>query len=660
MLAVTQFEVHVYQQGRWSIHARYPNSEREEAVRDAVATGSVASCPTKVIRETYFPETNSTETVTIYVSPKAKALRARASLPHKALPSDEHVAANRYSEGKSRQTARQRLSARNVFFRIVIAAAISVTTTTLIVGVLAWMLRRFADAGVALSGAMTSTVLTYGYVAIFLFSFGSLFRSRLPLHRVLVDLWASAQEDNSAKSNQVRARPLPKLKPKHDRAASPEYLREWQEMKVRRGDLDTLDPPDSVDAVAEATIGEPAAPETGESTPEPKPEPQSEEKKNAIEANISAPSEPGPDKATVTPNISLETPAGGGHDSDQPPAQSGMETTADAGEDDARHLERTILLRFTKDVVKTVLDTMPDDPVTRRGGALVLAGAASALTRTSEHSANADLTLLSDIANATHTTPYLTEAFLSQYSDHVMAEENTPVVEIGREIMARYLAGEAQLVGTLTATLSEWRTPFSRPPGTHAHNDALPAASIVPSLLGVYLLTEVRHNAWVGPDSNDEVQAQVAHDAAMGAHNTIVRASILACRGDEITHTGKGIFAQFNAPEDALDAAADIQRQFGVKYGAAVAIGVIGNTDIDADPNFSPALSRHAQAVVSKAGGGEILCERRVQLEAKSPRSTEYVNLRDDQADESSAVDPLITIAVETIPSATFESARVS
>lgn len=660
MLAVTQFEVHVYQQGRWSIHARYPSSEREVAVRDAAVTGSVASSPTKVVRETYFPETNSTETVTIYVSPKAKALRTRASLPKKVLPGDKHIGANSASQGKSARPTPQRLGARNVFFRIVIAAAISVATTTLIVGVFAWMLRRFTDAGVPLSGAMTSTILTYGYVAIFLFSFGSLFRSRLPLHRVLTDLWASAQEESSAETKQDSVGPLPKLKPKHDRASSPEYHREWQEMKIRRGDLDTLNPHDSVDTDAEATIGEPAAPKTVESAPEPKSEPQSEEKKNATEAGVRGPSGPGPDEATVTQSISLEIPAGGGQDGDQPPTQPSAEPTTDADEGDARHLERTVLIRFTKDIVKPVLETMPDDPVTRRGGALVLAGAASALTHTSQHSANADVTLLSEIANAAHTASYLTEAFLGEYSDHVMAEENMPVVEIGRKVMAGYLAGEAQLAGTLAATLSEWRTPFSRPPGTHAHNDALPAASTAPSLLGVYLLTEVRHNAWVGPGNNDEGGAQVARDVAMGAHNAIVRASILACRGDEITHTGKGIFAQFNTPEDALDAAADIQRQFGAKYGASVAIGVIGNTDQDEDPNFSPALSRHAQAVVARAAGGEILCERRIQLEVKSSHPARIAESSDGQSADMNTANPLIAIAVETIPSATFESARVS
>lgn len=84
MLAVTQFEVHVYQHGRWTIHARYPSEEREEAVRDASATENTTGRPTKVIRETYFPQTNNTETVTVYVSPKTKELRLKEGLPTKS------------------------------------------------------------------------------------------------------------------------------------------------------------------------------------------------------------------------------------------------------------------------------------------------------------------------------------------------------------------------------------------------------------------------------------------------------------------------------------------------------------------------------------------------------------------------------------------------
>lgn len=72
MLAITQFELYVLQKGRWLLHARYPGEERNEAVLDARTTEHTTGFPSKVIRETYFPDINESERITTYISQKAK------------------------------------------------------------------------------------------------------------------------------------------------------------------------------------------------------------------------------------------------------------------------------------------------------------------------------------------------------------------------------------------------------------------------------------------------------------------------------------------------------------------------------------------------------------------------------------------------------------
>jgi hypothetical protein len=113
-----------------------------------------------VIRETYYPESNTTETIAIYVSPKTKVLRAKISLPRKALHGKRTDAPPKASQATTTPLTRQRLSARNVFFRVVVAAAISVAKTGLIVGVFAWLLGRFAEIGVSMNPTLNNTVLT--------------------------------------------------------------------------------------------------------------------------------------------------------------------------------------------------------------------------------------------------------------------------------------------------------------------------------------------------------------------------------------------------------------------------------------------------------------------------------------------------------------------
>ena len=495
-------------------------------------------------------------------------------------------------------------------------------------------------------------VLTYGYIAIFLLSFTSLFRSRLPLHRLLADLWATARMEKTAERIRSRMGSLPKLKPKHDRQASPEHQREWEEMKLRRGDLDATPPPESAGFDTEENkVVKPAQPPAAAPAPAPKKDAKKQEKKaDEAKATANAKSDTPPEDAktkTSTPEAQESKP----HENAD---KSAKDNSAD---EDARNLERMILRRFTNDVIRPATSAMPDDPVTRRGGALALAGAASALEATSQRGPDSNVTLLREISSVEDIAPYLTEAFLEHFNEHLAEEDNSPVVAADRRTMTSYLAGETQLVRAIAAVLSEWRTPFAQPPGTLPENVAYTSRDLTTKLLGVYVLTEVRHRAPTESETANETLIEAAHDAAMGMHNTIVRAAVGTHNGNEITHTGKGIFAHFDSPDEALDAATDIQRQFTKNGGAAVAIVVIGNFYADEDPNYSPALSRHAQTMVAKADGGEILCEPGVHNAAESPRGVPAKKTTDDEAD--GGTEPLIHIAVETISPKVDETARV-
>src|SRR5688572_23403962 len=79
MLSIIQYEVYAFVDGRWSLHARYPSAERREALMDARATEATTNNPTKVVRDAYFPETNSSEENTIYLSPRMKNKQAAAA-----------------------------------------------------------------------------------------------------------------------------------------------------------------------------------------------------------------------------------------------------------------------------------------------------------------------------------------------------------------------------------------------------------------------------------------------------------------------------------------------------------------------------------------------------------------------------------------------------
>lgn len=87
--------------------------------------------------------------------------------------------------------------------------------------------------------------------------------------------------------------------------------------------------------------------------------------------------------------------------------------------------------------------------------------------------------------------------------------------------------------------------------------------------------------------SSTEVHDRLGDEAAMGLlrrHNAVVRATLDACGGREVKHTGDGIMASFGKATDALHAAIDMQRGFAAdleKPKLDVRIGVNAGEPIE-------------------------------------------------------------------------------
>ncbi|MEQ9449449.1 MAG: hypothetical protein RLN70_11185, partial [Rhodospirillaceae bacterium] len=590
--------------------------------------------PTKVVRETFYPDNNSTETVTIYLSPKGKVLASASSAAFsKTLSKSKNAGSGHSRHSKETSSAKRRLSTRDILFRIVIAVAVSLAATTLIIGIISWMLGRFVEAGVPLSSAAASSILNYGYIAVFLFMFASLFRSRLPLHRLLADLWTTSHTRDEMRNERAKMGPPPTVTPKYDRATSPQYLRELQEMKIGRGDLDAAAPPELDEASAQ-----PSTSQSAERSEAPQPAPAETGKKKAAYAKKTAADKDAAQEKTQ--KAKTEARAEEARDNaqntrkDAEPADIPSAENHETETTNSLQLERMILQKFANDVVRPTVDAMQNDPVTRRGGALVLAGAAAALIETSERGPGVDMELLGGALDAVGLNAGQSELFLSRYSDHVTDEDNRTLVDAGRAAMTSYLAGGSNIVTAVATALAGWRTPFGRPPEDLAQFDTArdePAAAEGTSApMDVYMLTEVRY---LDPETEDldEDRLDAMHDAAMGTHNARVRKILSSHHGSEITHTGKGIFAQFGSPDEAIDAAMSIQQHYAADNNAGVAISVLGRMSEEEDPSFSPTLSRYAQRLVAQAARGEILCEHRVR------NATRHEDFRIQPADIASS-----------------------
>ena len=71
-MAGDTLEVYYNQNGRWQLHATYEVGQREQAIEEAKNVEQKEGFATRVVRETFQPETNTTDTVITWQSAKAK------------------------------------------------------------------------------------------------------------------------------------------------------------------------------------------------------------------------------------------------------------------------------------------------------------------------------------------------------------------------------------------------------------------------------------------------------------------------------------------------------------------------------------------------------------------------------------------------------------
>lgn len=650
MLSITQFEVYVLDQGRWTIHARYGSDQRKAAVMDARTTEFTTGLPTKVVAETYFPEIDEAELVTAYISPKAREMREAAKTKRAGRNAMARVAAMPQGMRRGRANNGSNLKFRQLLLQGLVAAAFSLVAATLTTACVSWALKRVIEVGAPISQDMSSNILTYSYGLFFLLYFMSLFRSRLPLHRLLSYLWAktpnAAAAEKPVDPKAIAAEIAPRLRPKQPAAVvEAQAARAREELKMMRGDPEQeflraeeeyVPPPPPV------LEPEPvAAPPVLETASEKKKREKAEQKKKeeAEKATAAAAARAAAAKAAAQAKAA--------------------EAKAEKAAPEPLPLERAVLQRFIAEVVRpATAGTMPDDPVTRRGVSLVVAGAAMALGETARTPRTGQLQLVLDALKSLGVNEASAAMFIHQHDELVAVPANVSLVNLGRSALAKHLEG-VDVSRILAVALAGWRTPHGQPAGPAPVSDipVTPFAAMRAAPQDIYLLTELRTGSAFAltPDGLPDSAAEAERDAAMGLHNSVVRNVLGTHSGHEVKHTGTGIFAHFKKAGPALAAAGEIQRRFAAGSGERLAVAVIASTNSEDDPLLNANVVRQAQTAAAQAVDGEILAERRVQRAAGLADPADTDGEDDETAlvkipTESEAEEPALYEHVPTAP----------
>lgn len=586
MLKIVQFEVYVLEDGRWTFHARYPGYEWDQALEDARRTEIRTGIPTKIIRDTYDRDKGTSEESVAYLSPNAKIAASKArNVQRQTLQkaSGGRSGSGSRSNGKNGQTLTP-VSDATFFVRLILSLGASVVIAGALTILLSAVFNALPKLGYQMTSALGSQILTYWYVAMLALSAIALNKAYVPWRRMLAGRNAPASQPESQLQNRSRSQAMPPpltLKPKNETTEQKlERERAVQDMKMLRGDLDSLPPPGpgetNLDAMA-APPPEPPVVDLPATNPEPLPEEIKDTKSTRKAKNK--------DNDTARRDEDQKT-----DNSDKRLGQDAKEVSTKTPLTDM-DMDRLVMVRFLGDVVMSVRAEQDNmDATTRFGISLYLSGAASTLADQRGLTPDKEREILSDALELVGHGQAMRDSFFAKYDENLNAKKNQRLIQAGEQDMLRHLRSSDGPAKDLGGLLEQWTRPNLTPE---------------PTLGGAFLLTYT-----------DIPQSSLANaaDLAMNRHNHAVRQVVADCNGQEVRHTGKGIFAHFDHPDDAICAAISIQQIYEHQRKlsdplppARVALVASLNPGVDSD--ISGELFHAADTLCRRLANRQIACD---------------------------------------------------
>lgn len=551
---IVQFEVYVQEKGRWSFHARYPGYEWDQALEDARRTEVRTGFPAKIIRDTYDRDKGASEETVAYQSPNTKKngtrQRSGTTGPSLNAPPPKGGKSTPRATGKGRSDGQPvaPVSDTTFFTRLILSLGASVVIAGALTILLNAVLNALPKIGFVISSAAASKALIYWYVAMMMLSAIALNKAYVPWRRMLAGRNAQAIQLETEPSKTVKNRKskptegFEGLKPKNQNSEQKaEREKAILEVKALRGDLDSI-----------PAMEPPELPEPSEQMP-------------------LFPSLPSDQTAIETPqglpaNMTSGSSQAGGFDSSLPPEHAnnphapGPHSIADGEQDNVASnapnpdaeadggkqtpmtdmdMDQLVMVRFIGDVVMSVRSGQDQlDGTTRFGMNLYLAGAASTLADQHGLTPRREKEILSDGLEMIGHSAEIREDFLARYDEHLNAKRNQSLIQAGEQDMLEHIRSTGRPAQQLGGLLEKWNEPAPAPQ---------------PAVKAAFLLTYID----IPPSTRTE-----AANTAMERHNQEVRQVLADCDGSEVRHTGKGIFAHFDHPDDAICAAISIQKSY--------------------------------------------------------------------------------------------------
>ncbi len=554
MAGITQFEVHVQQGKRWSIHAQFGSFQKDKAINEAKSMESLRGVSAvKVVREVYDPEMGSSQEFVIYKSAgvtsldkfeqDATTIGGNGSDNASSSPSwmdddsddDEDGGKVTTSGGKTRKRAsapKKQSTVTQVIVKLLLVALISLTIGGFFTFMTSSLIGGKTLFGTKIAGNTEANLLFVVFIGTFLLS-ALMMATSLLKKETLADRQPRYRPPPKA-AKQVRK--VKKIKKKRKKYASPEDRPDENAKKTKSADADD-------DAL----------------------------------------------------NDRLKSEMGGGVGDDdggaKPPPES---AAAGGGLSPKEEKQKAFMMKALGTALEgSSFNKKKLDNFNKFGVNLWVAGATEALMQGHGIDAKAASKILSDSVQVLGYKKSHAENFAGKYEEYLLQDSRyMQMFQAGRNAMNTFMQDETHIARHLDGSLEEWNKPKLK--------------EEQPRVITV-LFTDIAGSTAMTQQLGDAGAQEVVR-----AHNRVVREALTQFRGREVKHTGDGIMASFEQASDGVEAAIAMQRganshtQAYPNLPLYLKIGINSGEPIQEDNDLFGSTVQMSARIVDKAQKNEI------------------------------------------------------
>jgi len=553
------FEVQVMQGGRWTISARFPSTEKEQAIEEAKQIDSSGIGAVRVLRDVYDTETEVSNEFTVYQSgdvdnkptgEKMRDVSRRASGDYSPRKNDDDGGGGNVGgparKKREKKKATKQTGFEGLLIKLMLVALISIGLAASVVTVASPYIEGLNLFGMRITGAAKENAL----IMVFFLTFvvGAI---------TLMSMLLMNTKHAPARARQVGARPRTahQLAPAAEPSSAP---------PVPQGaETEQLNSLSETDAMGEF-------------------------RKDAADDSFSV-------------DVSAESISARSEEEEESAAKRGvvlsaedLPITSDNGLSPHAAKQKAYMMQFTNKAMKAVgKDKKSMSNFDKFGVSLFLAGACETLGQKQDLSESEKNKLMADSVQAMGFKRSHAKSFAGKYEEYLVQDATyMQMFQAGRNALATYLTDESRITTNMESSMVEWNKPKVK------GAEAGPITVLFTDIAGSTAMTQ---------DLGDAGAQQVVR-----AHNRVVREALTMWNGKEVKHTGDGIMASFVKTSDSLDSAMQMQRETA-EYTAQNAdkplhlkIGINAGEPISEDNDLFGSTVQMSARIVDKAQADEI------------------------------------------------------